>query len=109
MPRVKTNTIPIPFNGIAAEDFDSGTLQFSHLDHTFRTGEDLQLRKRSGQASGHLFVMRGDRVIPQPERETVMTIELYQGTDLVATGSDTVAPPGPPSQEKEVCDPACIE
>lgn len=109
MPRVKTNTIPIPFHGIAAEEFDSGTLQFSHLDRTFKTGEDLQLRKRPGRTRGHQFVMPGDSVIPEPEREIVMTVKLFRDSELIATGSDTVVPPGQVPEDEDVCNPACLE
>lgn len=95
MPRVKTNTTRIPIDGIDGDAFESGTLQFSHLEGTFRTGEELLLRKRPGRTSGHQILVPADVSIPEPERATEVSVSLYDDAGrLVASGTDTVAPPG---------------
>lgn len=87
----------IVFNvsGIEGDAFETAEIVFPEELGGTRAGNDRVVRKKPGRTTYHQIVLTPDEYIPEPAHPVDVTVNLYDSSKrLVATGTDTVAPPG---------------
>ncbi|MFB6080089.1 MAG: hypothetical protein ABEJ81_03730 [Haloferacaceae archaeon] len=81
--------------GIDGDAFQSAAVVFPESLGGTRGGDETIVRKKLGRRATHQVVLVPSERIPEPERAIDVTVNLYDGSNvLVASGTDTVAPPG---------------